>query len=303
MPRYEDLSEAERQKVLARASPSRWSEIRLGYRNAPFHRELYRLAVGETHLCIVAPREHAKTQVLGINFVCWSCRYTPGLRALVIASTEDNAVRLKARLDETMRHGEPQTMPRRDPSEKYTTFRNGSRVDVASSQSNLRGQHPDLVIVDDLLDEEHATSELARRRTNRWFGAVVGGLSHPGDTRTVGGRRRSFAATKTIVCGTPQHDEDLLAGVLRKNPIYVWRRYAASYDDTRLPLPDSLAVQVGTTDAPAESVTAEEERQEERPGPADDPDGKGMGPGRILGWKGGVAPFRSAGDSMRRWGI
>ena len=46
-------------------------------------------------------------------------------------------------------------------------FKNGSRVDVASSQSNVRGEHPDQVILDDVLEDESATSELMRRRTSR----------------------------------------------------------------------------------------------------------------------------------------
>ena len=106
-----------------------------------------------------------------------------------------------------------------------------------------------------------------------------------------------------ICCGTPFHSEDLLAGVLRRNPIWSWRRFAATFDDERLPLPDSLAVEVGASDS-QRAVSAAAERTV-REAVADHPATPRPEPedAQVLGWKDGRQPWNSTAEIAKRWGI
>jgi hypothetical protein len=277
---------------------------------APFHIEWFSLALSHSRLCIVAPRGFSKSETFSVNLAGWSVRYDPGLRVLLLSLTEDLAVKLGRRLVEALTHCEPQLIPRRPSSERSLRFTNGATVDVAGVGAAVRGAHPDLIIADDVLSEESASSELERKRTERWFQGSIAGMAHPdSERRSVSGRMREFPPTRIAVVGTPFHDSDLLMHTLRRNVQWEWRRYAAEFEPDRLPLPgESLAVQLGAGPASAR------ERPDQRPSfPSErhpavasahrDPDGAGMQPGQILGWKGGRQPFESAGDSMRRWGI
>lgn len=239
---WANLAPAERDDMLCKAHPGIWAEKRRGFVNAPFHWEWYDIIMESSRTCIVAPREHAKSECISINYTCWACRYTPGMKALIFCNTAEQAERIKARIDLAMAHAEPQMMPSRDPAVAYTVFTNGSRIDVAGAGKSVRGEHPELIIGDDVLEEQACLSLLQRQATHRWWHGTVGGMAHgPDNTRVVGRQPIKMPATKLVLIGTGFHEADLLMSA-RKNPIYEYRRYAAEFDDSRLPIEGSVAV-------------------------------------------------------------
>lgn len=110
-----------------------------------------------------------------------------------------------------------------------------------------------MIVCDDVLSEEHASSSGARRHLSDWFQGSLLGMPHGGMTRTVYRRRTKFAASSVALLGTPMSWADLLMST-RSNPVWQWYRFSAEYDDVMLPLPgESLAVEVGGSVEPGPS--------------------------------------------------
>ena len=245
------LSPAEVDQACA-GSPGAFAMLRRGLAPAmppaegltSFHREIYGLLVSVQRLCIIAPRLFGKSEMI-VCWITWRLLYQPGTQALVLGATELLASKLKLRIDDCVAevalwlHAATGAVATR--SRRYT---NGSYLEAAGAGSAMRGAHPDVVVGDDLLTEEHAWSSTTRRRTIDWWMASVGGMAHPGVTRVVQGRRLHFPPTSIVCMGTPFHNADLLYS-LRTNGQYKWFRYAAAFDPDALPAKPSCAVQVG----------------------------------------------------------
>lgn len=224
-----------------------WAERKRGYVNAALHWEWCELAMSIPRLCVVAPREHAKSEVFTVGQVVWRCTYEPGIWCYVFGATGDLAARLKERIDLAMGATSPWMMKRGtiESNKTMSIYANGSRVDVAGAGKAVRGVHPDLIVGDDVLEEGNSMTSHQRKVIGRWWSGTVGGMSHPGTTREVGTRVSTrmvtMPPTKVHLVGTPFHQQDLLMS-MAQNPMYEFRRYAAEFDPMDL-VPGSLAVQ------------------------------------------------------------
>jgi len=219
-----------------------WAEQRLGYRNAPFHVEWYALARTVSRLAVVAPREHAKTEVIVVNMTTWRSIYQPGTWTHVFAATFDQAKMIKSRIDASVHATEPWMIDQAYAlSADASVYANSSRVTVAGSGQSVRGAHPDIIIGDDVLTEESCRTAYQRQKTERWWLGTVAGMAHPATTRIIGGSHRTFPPSRIVIVGTPFHSQDLLMS-MKSNPVYTFRRYAAEYDPSELPLEASSAV-------------------------------------------------------------
>lgn len=225
-----------------------WSERMRGLENSALHWEWTELAMTKNRLCVVAPREHAKTEVFTVNQIAWRCIYTPGIWCYVFAQTGDQATLLKERVDMAIADVAPWMVNGRDCESNKTASRyaNWSTVTCAGAGKGVRGAHPDLIIGDDVLEEGDCLTAHQRARTARWWKGTVGGMSHAGTTRPIGrgvnATRVRLPPTKVHLVGTPFHAQDLLLG-MKENPMYSFYRYAAEYDPTKC-VGDSLAIEV-----------------------------------------------------------
>lgn len=197
-----------------------WVEIRRGMLNNWHHEQWCTLAQDESirRLCILAPREHCKSEVFSVNLPAWKSIYVPGHWTYIFSLTVEQAVEMLDRAVGAMEQAAPDLLyvPRRW-SNKDKIFANGARITVRGAGSKVRGAHPDLIVLDDILDNESAGTEYQRAKVRRWFFGTVANMAHPG--------------TKIIVVGTPQHQLDLLMNDLRQNPEYAWIRYQAILED------------------------------------------------------------------------
>lgn len=241
------LSETEIIELACQEHLGVWAERKRGFVNAALHWEWSELAMTSPRLCVVAPREHAKSEVFTVNQVTWACQYTPGLQAYCFAQTGDQATKLKERIDMAMWETAPWMMEgHKELNSTYTKFANWSSVSVAGAGKSVRGAHPDLIVGDDVLEEGNCLTHLQRQRIERWWKGTIGGMSHPGTTRTLGDTPGSphveMKPTRVHLVGTPFHAADLLMS-MKENPLYRFRRYSAEYDPFDLPIPGSLAVE------------------------------------------------------------
>lgn len=239
--KYRDLMER-----MCRESPHVWAEQRRGFTNSALHREWYRLAQVEDRLTVLAPRDHAKTEVFTINMNAWRVCYSPGMEIVCFGNVDDQAKILKSRITAAVKEVRPDLVAgATKDDENEIRFANGAWLRTAGARKAVRGGHPDVIVGDDVLEESTTLTDYQRKKTARWWFGTVSGMAHGGDSpRTLpDGRKVRYPATKIHLVGTPFHDADLLMG-MKKNEIYSYRRYSAEFDPARLPDPRSLAVEI-----------------------------------------------------------
>jgi hypothetical protein len=240
------LSETDAVELACRAHLGVWAERKRGLAHAPLHWEWCELAMSRNRLCVVAPREHAKSETFTVNQAAWRCIYTPGIWVYVFAQTGDQAGLLKERIDKAVGEAAPWMVAgEHGMNTRQSVYANWSKVDAVGAGKSVRGAHPDLVIGDDVLEEGNCLTQFQRKRMERWWFGTVGGMSHPsGTVRTLGDSplRVVMPATKVHLVGTPFHQQDLLMS-MRSNPVYEFRRYAAEFDPADL-VPGTTAVEV-----------------------------------------------------------
>lgn len=218
--------------------PGYWAEVKLGFVNEPFHREWYYSEHRSNRLCVVAPREYAKSEVFSVNGTAHKAIYDLGSWGWVFSDTLDQAKLLLERIVATVAQAEP-WMIERMPKDENTDviFANHSRVTVAGRGRAIRGPHPERIVGDDVLDEASTQTHYQREKTKRWWSGTVANMAHTGIYRKLGwGRIRSgnvmilpYKPSSLILVGTPFHRADLLMS-MDENPIYHFRRYEAEFD-------------------------------------------------------------------------
>lgn len=243
-PELEALSPSAIVAALCRIDPGVWAQEKRGFCNAPVHDEWYALLQKHARLCVVAPREHAKTEVFTVNATAWRSIYHPGTWTYLFAQTKEQAQEMKERIDSAVEHSNPELINGMKVQTKTESrYTNGSRVTAAGAGKAVRGAHPDVIIGDDLLEEDAARSQTQRTHIERWWFGTVANMAHPGTSRRLPtGRIVTMPATRVVLVGTPFHQKDLLL-MMKDNPLYHFRRYAAEYRQSDLV--DGLAVEVG----------------------------------------------------------
>lgn len=250
LPKLDQLSRREVLEVLRRDHPGHYSEWKFGFHNEPFHWEWYGLELRLARVCIVAPREYAKSEVFSVCSTAWYADRYPGFWSYIFEDTLDQAKAVLELVVAAVGQANPyliSSMPREESTD--VIFANYSRVTVAGRGKKVRGAHPDRIVGDDVLDEDSTSTSYQRNKVLRWWGGTVAGMAHTGTNRRLGwGRARGpvvmryYPPTRFRLVGTPFHGEDLLMG-MRRNPIYRFYRYSAEFDPGKI-IPGTNAVEV-----------------------------------------------------------
>ena len=216
-----------------------WAERKLGFKNEPFHWEWYELEMQTNRLCVVAPREHAKSEIFSVISTAHHVVYRPGSWQFIFSATIEQSKLLLERAVSMIQQTDPMLI---EDAKKWSTsdiiFGNYSRVSAASVGRSIRGVHPDRIVGDDVLTDASTSTNLQREKVERWWFGTVAPLAHPGVNRPLGwgntkpqGHQPTLfhPATKIVLVGTPFHQNDLLMK-MKQNTAYTFRRYSAEYD-------------------------------------------------------------------------
>lgn len=199
----------------------------------PFHRTAWALyASDEPQVMCIAPREHAKSTALTMDYILAEVLFRRSDYVILIGSTEDLAAEQLSNLAEELRTNEDLIREFR-----IRDFESDTKTDIIivmddgyrfrilcrGAEQRIRGRlwkgkRPNLIVCDDMEDDEQVENPERRAKFRRWFfRAAKQALSK-------GGRIR--------VHGTVLNDDSLLAR-LRKNKTWKHLFYKAhnSFDD------------------------------------------------------------------------
>lgn len=242
-----DMPLDELEELMCKEHLGVWTARRRRLEMAPLHYEWCELRMTESRLCVVAPREHSKSETFTVNGTAWDSIYKPGTWTYIFANSADQAIAMVGRIRQAVETTAPWlvTSAFRD-TQREITFGNYSRVSSAGSGKAVRGAHPDVIIGDDVLEGGNTYSKVKRDATRDWWFGTVGGMAHAGTFRTLGPGKDAprvwMPPTRVFLVGTPFHKGDLLLN-MKTNPMYKYRRYAAEFEPHELV--DGLAVEIG----------------------------------------------------------
>jgi hypothetical protein len=244
-----DIPLDELEELMCKEHLGVWTARRRYLEMAPLHFEWCELRMSESRLCVVAPREHAKSETFTINGTAWDSIYKPGTWTYIFANSADQAGALVKRIREAVATTASWMVDGAlQDTQRDITFANYSRITSAGSGKAVRGAHPDVIIGDDVLEKSTTETKKKRDSTKDWWLGTVGGMAHAGTWRSLGpdvGKRKAprvwMPPTRVFLVGTPFHEEDLLMA-MKANPLYRYRRYAAEFEPHQLV--DGLAVEV-----------------------------------------------------------
>ena len=195
---------------------------------AEFHQELIQLAWSVDHFAGAAPREHAKSTVVGfarvIHAICYRLAHF-----VVIFREADNVaeiavddIRVEFEENERIREDFGDLIGGRKWAAGEFVTATDIKVMGRGRFSSARGlkhkQHrPDLVIVDDIEDDQLVESKEQRDKLDRWFRRVVSNIVGPGG--------------KLFIIGTILHHDSLLSRLLKQTDVFTTRVWRAVLDN------------------------------------------------------------------------
>lgn len=180
------------------------------------------LVAREPRLVLRAPRSHGKTTLV-LAYVAWCCwRHGrterggggPGeagtFEAVLFSATREQALELMARFRDLLVANpnlfsellpEPASARRRRTrwSATEVRLRNGAGLRIRAYRSSVRGMHPDLLLLDDVLNDANSLTTEQRDKTYRFF---LGTLL-------------PMAPRQIVAIGTAIHRDDLLSRLAR----------------------------------------------------------------------------------------
>jgi len=166
----------------ARLNLQKFTE-QLGYRNAGHHSAIYgKLQVPRiTRLLIIMPPGHGKSTCGTVNYPLWAVGRNHNLRVIVVSHTRDfvasfireitaqMATEAYGRIFGDLKPFRPnkwtqnEIVVKRDRIQKDPTF-----TALGTEQATI-GRRADIIICDDIIDEDYATSEVLRQSVKTWF--------------------------------------------------------------------------------------------------------------------------------------
>jgi len=194
-----------------------------------FQKEILEAFENEDRVVVVAPREHGKTELV-IAYVLWKVTYNKGLEIMVVSSSLEQSMRfidkVKDRIveNEHLRFLKPEKenefleMELEEHQEKWSAriISTTTKCKIISKpfNSSARGEHVDILIMDDILRDEKVTEEQAKYLFFNVFANAI----------------KNREGSKIFVIGTPMSETDLFA-TLKENPMYKYLYYQAVITD------------------------------------------------------------------------
>ena len=161
-------------------------------------------------ILLLAPRFHAKSQCISINYALWQIYKNPNIRIMIVSANEEIAISFNRaimnnlennhKLIEKFGYMVPQFQDKKKWGEKALIIKRDSMekdptVVGLGVGGKLISRRADIVIIDDLVDLESARTKSARLKVKEWFDNVLVPILEDNG--------------KIIVAGTSWYDGDI----------------------------------------------------------------------------------------------
>lgn len=184
-----------------------------------FHKEWFDLSENNSKTCIVASRDHGKSVFYRV-YLLWKMAYNPGTEVLFFSHSQHQSIEHMAKMNEliesipALRH----LKPKRGWAKQKFKFTNKSSISAMSVGKAVRGAHPNIVVLDDILSSEAQTQ---LKHISSWFYTALLPVLHH--------------TAQLCIVGTPFSFTDLYSE-LKKLKSYAVREYPAINEQSGEPL-------------------------------------------------------------------
>ena len=208
----------------------------LGWQLSDHHAKWFHNLNTHNRYCVKAARDHGKS-TLFLGFLLWKVIFTPRLDTMIFSHSLDQSIRHMRNLNDLI-DSSPMLAKMKDKdswSKTFFGFTNGSRINAKSVGGGVRGAHPDLVLLDDIL---WGTTETELQRVASWFYEVLVPTVHH--------------TSQLCIVGTPFTPTDLYTELERRDgylvetypainekgePLWPWRWSLEALDARRMDMP------------------------------------------------------------------
>lgn len=221
------LTPADFDEALLKASKKDFAcflKYEMGLEVARHHAQWCEEAMSGEDFCIMAPRDHGKSLTLVRAYAIWKAKYDPHCREIyILGADQDSAIENLTKIKElllslrSLRDLMPVNVKQGLNNKMTLRMRNGTLLRAKSFFTALRGRHPQLIILDDVLNEINSNTEKARQQVISQYGSVVVPMKDKGTPKM---RAEGYKGGQIGVIGTAQSAEDLyhvLLGMTEKN--------------------------------------------------------------------------------------
>ena len=129
-----------------------------GFQLADFHKEWYEMAQNNSKICVIASRDHGKS-VFFRCYLLWRMAYNPNTEVLFFSHSQHQSIDHMAKMDELIMTTPAlaHLKPKRGWAKQLFKMTNKSSIRAMSVGKAVRGAHPDIVVLDDILSSEAQT--------------------------------------------------------------------------------------------------------------------------------------------------
>lgn len=208
-----------------------FQKVELGLEIGPQHKQWWDRLRTLEDVCEMAPRDHGKSHSLARAYPIWKLKYDDWVKeVLILGADQPSAVENLDKIKDLMAdHGLSYLIPkgRYDGANSRTEVKltNGKNIKAKGIGSPLRGRHPQLIILDDVLNEKNSWSMESRKEIIDNFNEVIVPMKDKGLPKD----RAKGYKSQIVVIGTAQ-DYDDLYHYLQSNEEYVGEKLTAIKD-------------------------------------------------------------------------
>jgi len=182
----------------------------------------------------LSPRDHGKSLSMARAYSIWRAKYDRWTRDILVlgvdqASAAENLEKVKELMTnhQTLRYLIPTDKKAYFNSKTAIKLSNGVVMRARGFGSPLRGRHPQLIIMDDVLAESNSRTKVLRMTTKKRFYEMVVPMRDRGNARM----RADGYSPQIVVSGTAQDRDDLYHELLR-NPNFEGMKQRAVINET-----------------------------------------------------------------------
>lgn len=210
-----------------------FQKVELGMEIGPQHKMWWRRLKTHEDVCEMAPRDHGKSMSLARAYPIWRAKYDPWCRDILILGADqpsavDNLDKIKIYMAESpsLSYLLPKNKGDGQFSRTEVLLKNGVNIKAKGIGSPLRGRHPQLIVLDDILNEKNSSGQEQMAAIENFFYEVVYPMKDKGLPKLIAAGFYS----NIVTIGTAQNGADLYHK-LQASPGFLGEKLKAVMND------------------------------------------------------------------------